>query len=441
MGMGLRLRLNLLLSLLFSLALAVAIVYLLGNTRRAVVDELRASTDLASHLLRGFRDSGAAAGDASAVAGFVAHLAQQHGPLRHLRILLADAPPPAAGTAAAQARLAPDWFARLVVPHETVLRQEVVLGGTEVSIVADASAEIDEAWREVRTTLLVLLLAFAGSNVVAFVFLGHALAPLRRVSAALEGVGRGRYATRLATSGIPDIDVIVGRFNEMTAALERSENDNASLARRSLAIQEDERRHLAHELHDEMGQSITAIKALAVSIGERVDGPLAERARTIVDVSSDVYTRVRQMMTRLHPVILDELGLAAAVELMVDDWNGYHEDCFCELVCPRKLPELDDEVRISVYRIVQEALTNIARHARARSARVELSVSGGDGAAPTLRVRVSDDGVGFDPGTRSSGIGLRGMRERAQSLGGSWTLASTPGQGACIAAEIPFAAT
>ena len=322
--MGLRLRLNLLLSLLFSLALAVAIVYLLGNTRRAVVDELRASTELASHLLRGFRDSGAAAGDASAVAAFVAHLAQQHAPLRHLRILLADAPPPAADADPGQARQAPAWFARLVAPHETVLRQAVVLGGTEVSIVADASAEIGEAWREVRTTLLVLLLAFAGSNVVAFVFLGHALAPLRRLSAALEGVGRGRYATRLATSGIPDIDVIVSRFNEMTAALERSESDNANLARRSLAIQEHERRHLAHELHDEMGQSITAIKALAVSIGERVEGPLAERARTIVDVSSDVYARVRQMMTRLHPVILDELGLAAAVELMVDDWNGYH---------------------------------------------------------------------------------------------------------------------
>lgn len=436
--MGLRLRLLLLLSLLFSLALAVAIVYLLGNTRRAVVDELRASTELASLLLRGFRDSGAAAGDASAVAGFVAHLAQQHGPLRHLRIVLANAPLPAKDAVAEQAHLAPAWFARLVAPHETVLRQEVVLGGTAVSIVADASAEIDEAWREVRTTLLVLLLAFGGSNVVAFWFLGHALAPLRRVSAALEGVGRGRYATRLAASGIPDIDVIVARFNEMTAALERSENDNASLARRSLAIQEEERRHLAHELHDEMGQSITAIKALAVSIGERVDGPLAERARTIVDVSSDIYARVRQMMTRLHPVILDELGLLAAVELMVDDWNGYHEECFCELACPREMPAFDDEVRIGVYRIVQEALTNVARHAQAHSARVELSVAAEEASAPTLQVLVSDDGVGFDPARRSSGIGLRGMRERAQSLGGWLTLTSAPGQGTRIAAEIPF---
>ncbi|MEQ8661369.1 MAG: hypothetical protein RLW62_11165, partial [Gammaproteobacteria bacterium] len=220
MRLGLRPRLNLLLSLLFFLALAVAVLYLLGNTRRAVVDELRASTELASELLRGFRDSGGRAGDALAIGAFATHLGE-HGPLRHLRILLdaGDASsPPRAGAPLAAPMQAPAWFARLVAPDAAELRQQVTLAGVRIDIVADASAEIDEAWREVRTTLLVLIAAFVGANVAAFVFLGYALAPLRRVSAALEGVGRGRYATRLVASGMPDIDVIVDRFNDMAAA-------------------------------------------------------------------------------------------------------------------------------------------------------------------------------------------------------------------------------
>ncbi|MEQ8660326.1 MAG: histidine kinase, partial [Gammaproteobacteria bacterium] len=219
---------------------------------------------------------------------------------------------------------------------------------------------------------------------------------------------------------------------------ELSERDNASLARRSLAIQEDERRHLAHELHDEMGQSITAIKALAVSIGERVDAALAERAATIVAVSSEIYDRVRQMMTRLHPVILDELGLVAALELMVDDWNRHHEECFCELVCARTLPSLDDELRIGVYRIVQEALTNVARHARASVVHIELDVARDGAGVSTMHLLIADNGTGFAPASRSSGLGLRGMRERARSLGGHFALTSGVAQGTRIAVDIPL---
>ncbi|MEQ8497104.1 MAG: histidine kinase [Gammaproteobacteria bacterium] len=435
--MGLRLRLNLLLSLLFFLALAVAVLYLLANTRRAVVDELSASTELASELLRGFRDSGSLDADPRALEAIATHLGA-HGPLRHLRILLDDTIPVSAGGTVAAPMQAPTWFARLVAPDAARLRQQVVLGAARVRIVADASAEVDEAWREVRTTLIVLIAAFVGANVVAFVFLGYALTPLRRVSAALEGVGRGRYATRVSLSGIPDIDVIVDRFNDMAAALEASEHDNTVLARRSLAIQADERRRFAHELHDEMGQSITAIKALAVSIGERVDGALAERAGTIVEVSSEVYARVRQMMTRLHPVILDELGLVAALELMVDDWNDHHEECFCELSCERDLPSLDDEQRIGIYRIVQEALTNVARHAHASKVQVELRAAPGKAGESTLLLSIADNGVGFTPASSRPGLGLRGMRERAQALGGRFLLASGAGQGTRTTVELPL---
>ena len=119
------------------------------------------------------------------------------------------------------------------------------------------------------------------------------------MSRGLEGVERGQFTVRLAPSGLPDLDRITARFNDMVRTLEQSERDNAELARRSLAIQEDERRRLAHELHDDLGQSITAIKALAAAIRQRADGVVAERAATIMDVSSDIYV-VRRMMSRLR---------------------------------------------------------------------------------------------------------------------------------------------
>jgi len=439
--MGLRSRLNVLLTLIFSVALLVACFYLLANTRRAVVDELRASSEFASLLISGLRDSGPAAADHDGLVALVERLGAQ-APLRHLRISVIGATGQEYHARASQRDVwpSPQWFHELVRPTADSLERRFDLAGATVAIAADPDAEIGEAWRDMRATLVVLMMAFAGASIGTFVFLGRALRPLRQLSSGLEGVGQGRYATRLRPSGIRDLDRIVDRFNEMAAALERSERDNAALAQRSLAIQENERRHLAHELHDELGQSITAIKALAVSIQQRTEGVLAERAGTIMDVSTDVYTRVRRMMTRLHPVVLDELGLVAALDLMIDDWNVHHEDCFCEFAAERNLPGLGSDVRIAAYRTVQEALTNIARHAAASSARIELQIMGVEAAQSTLRVAISDNGRGFALAELREGLGLRGIRERVQALHGSLRLDAREGDGVRIEALFPLGA-
>ena len=145
------------------------------------------------------------------------------------------------------------------------------------------------------------------------------------------------------------------------------------------------------------------------------------------------------MMTRLHPVVLDELGLVAALGLMIDDWNARHEDCFCENVCPRTLPAFDADARIAVYRVVQEALTNVARHAAASAVRVVLELDqDGDGAS-TLHLAISDNGIGFDPDRVRRGLGLRGIGERVTALNGSWSLTSRPRDGTRIEVRVPLA--
>jgi two-component system sensor histidine kinase UhpB len=432
---GLRTRLNLLLTVIFCLALSVAVVHLLASARRAVVDELRASTELASTLMRGLIDTRAARDD-RALAAIAARLQHDHA-IRHLRIGFAPAagPHPQAVAPRPHPAGAPRWFAALVQPDPGSLTRRLPVDGGAIVVAADPDDEIAEAWRETRGTLALLLAVFVGANAVAWVFLGRALLPLQDLSVALQGIEHGRFAARLRPHGLPDIDRIAERFNHMAEALERSHAENLMLAQRSLAIQEEERRYLAHELHDEMGQSITAIKALAVSIRERAEGSdptLAERADTITDVSSDIYARVRGMMARLHPVILDELGLVAAIEMMVDDWNAHHADCFCRLVAARQLPPLADATRIGVYRIVQEALTNVARHAAASEVEVRIGAASTDSGTSCIVVDIADNGVGFDGEQPRRGLGLLGIQERVRAMNGALEISGAPGAGVRI---------
>lgn len=442
--MELRFRLHLLLLVIFAGTLAIGIIYVLANVREAVIDELRGSTDVAATLLQGMvAEPHHAAGDA--VLGTLVARLDRDPVIRHLRISVTGHGQPGGATldAARNGRpTAPAWFAALSRPAPAVLERHLLTPQGELLIAPDADDQIDEAWRETKTTLAVLCGVFVGVNVMVFIFLGRALAPLAHMSRALAGIERGDYAARLPTLGLADIDRLSERFNLMAAALARSHADNAALAQRSLAIQEDERRHLAHELHDEMGQSITAIKALAVSIRQRVevsDPTLAERAATIIDVSSDIYARTRRMMAQLHPVVLDEFGLGAALTTMIDDWNSHHADCFCRYDLPLDLPPLSSVQRIGIYRVVQEALTNIARHAGARAAAVILQVESLAGQQQAIVAEIADDGVGCNFGVPRGGRGIRGMRERVEALGGCFDLSSTIGAGVRIVARVPLA--
>src|SRR5699024_1951842 len=145
-------------------------------------------------------------------------------------------------------------------------------------------------------------------------------------------------------------------------------NDNRRLTLRALSIQEEERRYVARELHDELGQSISAIKALAALIRQRTDkttSSVHESAESIGDIADRTHHVIRSMVRQLRPSTLDELGLVTALQHMVDDWNSRYPDTFCSLQAQSAMPTLSDEVKVNVYRIVQECLTNVAKHAAA----------------------------------------------------------------------------
>jgi PAS domain S-box-containing protein len=212
---------------------------------------------------------------------------------------------------------------------------------------------------------------------------------------------------------------LAARVREATAGLR-------ALSRRLLTVQEEERRHLARELHDEIGQVLTGLQLQLAAKGDA--GRLAEAEQLVQELT----TRVRELSMDLRPTTLDTLGLLPALLTQVERFQartGLRID-LRHLGLERRF---SPEVEITVYRVVQEALTNIVRHARASSATVQLLA---DAAALTLVVW--DDGDGFDPEVTSTGGGLSGMRERVELLGGTLTVEAPPGGGTLLTAELPL---
>ena len=200
-------------------------------------------------------------------------------------------------------------------------------------------------------------------------------------------------------------------------------SENRRLSQRYLKVQEEERRFLARELHDELGQSLNAIKVDAVNIRDATpeSGEIRRSADAIIDVSSKVYEVVRTLLRQLRPVALDELGLATAVQYFVEEWQRRHPAVECELSIDGELEGLDEDINITAYRFVQECMTNVARHAHAGRVRVLLRITQED-AAPAIALSVEDDGRGVDSKSRRTGLGLIGLRERIESLGGHFKI-------------------
>lgn len=427
------------------LVLVVGTALIIGNARQAVSRETEASAALLLQLVTAVTTSGEKPTREELYRALAASLGELDD-VRHLSIDIVGSggpvlPPPDQDEAVAGAD-APAWFSRLVVPPPREFRRRLSgpgLSQAEIAIRADARDEVSEAWQESRLALGLLVL-FAGL-VAALVFLTvrRALVPVDRVLTALGVVERGDYGVRLPPFDLPEMRRLAEGFNHMAEVLEAQQRDNRELTKRSLSIQESERRHLARELHDELGQSISAIKAISISIARQpgAGARVRDGAESIVAVCNRIYDTVRAMMSRLRPAVVDELGLRLGLERTVDDWNTHHEDAFCRLTAG-DLDDLGEDVQIGVYRIVQECLTNVAKHARASTVDVKVDVAEAGPAGRLLSLQVHDDGQGFDPGTTPAGLGLGGVRERVASLEGEMDIVAAPGRGVEIRIRIPL---
>lgn len=223
-------------------------------------------------------------------------------------------------------------------------------------------------------------------------------------------------------------------LEQAQAQLAKTLAENRQLIQRSIQVQEDERRNIARELHDEMGQWLNALKLDAVSIRDRADGEIKAAAQSIVEVTNHVYEVARNLMRRLRPVALDELGLPSALQYLVDQWQRRHPAVKCTFSTEGSLEDLGEVANITLYRFVQECLTNVAKHAEAGEVRIALRRIGATG---EVELAVSDNGRGFEPRRATLGMGLLGLRERIEVLGGAFTLEAGTGRGVSVRGLLP----
>jgi two-component system sensor histidine kinase UhpB len=442
--MSLRFRLNLLITIMFVMIFVLGSVLVIYSARRAVFEETQSTARLALQLLEVALASAGPDEQSPLRARLRAQMKELQS-VRHLRIALLEAgrEVPLGSDLAAGDASAPDWFVRLVQPQPMEFRRALTgVSGAAAEIVvrADPVDEIGESWADARTMLGLVLVFSLIANGLLYVTIGRWLRPVESVVAAMEGIEQGDYKARLPAFDLPELNNVADKFNHMAEVLEQSREQNRYLAQRTLAVQEAERRALAHELHDELGQSISAIKAIAVSIGQAGEPDQARAvstsAATIGEISSHLYSVVRSMMRRLRPVLLDEFGLVRALEDLVDGWNERHADAFCRLGTRGTLDDLTDALNIGLYRIVQECLTNVSKHAGATEVDVSLETIS-TGRDRSVRLTVRDDGAGFEPHDARQGLGLLGIRERAEALQGTFDLVAAPGRGVAITVEIP----
>lgn len=251
------------------------------------------------------------------------------------------------------------------------------------------------------------------------------------------GLGLTWFATRRYGEARREI----ARRKSAEAQLAAALAENRRLAQQYVELQESERKALARELHDELGQYLNVIKLDAVGIRDdpRASPPMThQRASTIVENCNHIHGALATLIRELRPTGLDELGLAAALEHCVETWRARLPAVTLRLTITGDITALPETITVTVFRLVQEALTNIAKHSRASHVQVRLErAAAAPGAEDRVEVTVLDDGVGVSPGPPSRGLGLIGMRERVMALQGRLAFTSPPGGGFELWARIP----
>jgi two-component system, NarL family, sensor histidine kinase UhpB len=362
---------------------------------------------------------------------------------RHVRASLLDA----SGRTVASSVLStplhpePDWFFDLLgVAPTTAL---IPIGGMVsaarvIKLETDPHNEVGEAWTEFHDAMLIVLLFCVLSFALIYWTAGRSLRPLETLSAGFGTIGAGDYAARVAPGGPPEVERLARAFNAMAEHLGALEVRNQRLHTQLLTIQEEERADLARDLHDDVGPFLFAVNIDVASITTaaelRGDRETLERGRSIREAVSHMQKHVKSILGRLRQTGLSDIGLAQAVENLGLFWRRRHPQLAFHFDMGSPDVGFGDVIDATLYRLIQESVTNSIRHGRPRNVTVIIkSEPDGD-----IVLQVSDDGVGFAEASNETGLGLAGMQERIAALGGSLSVRNhVDGGGASVTARLP----
>jgi two-component system sensor histidine kinase UhpB len=368
--------------------------------------------------------------------------------MRHVRISVRNAAdlPLMAGSAPVSAdadRAPPAWFTALIAPPAERRELPIIADGERagsILITGEASDEVAEVWENTLALGAAGLAVNLAVIVLLYALFGRVLRPLTGLAHGLRDLERRNYRVRLARPRAPELGAIADRFNALAQALDALRGENNELNQRVITAQDDERRRTALELHDEVGPCLFGLKANATSIATLAAGASAggveDRARDILAIVDHLQAINRSMLNRLRPMALGHVPLGDLVSQLVTERARPHTQTQVSFTPGRLRQSYGDSIDLTIYRCIQESLTNALRHADATHIAIALDEIEGERA---VRVTVRDDGCGIDPDA-PPGRGLRGMRERVQALGGSFAIEGAPAGGTSIRIAIPLKA-
>jgi signal transduction histidine kinase len=309
----------------------------------------------------------------------------------------------------------------------------------------DPATQIGQSWRDASRLLSITAFALAGLCLAVYAALARALRPTYAIHDGLAQLAANDLSARLPKFDLAELSAISDVFNRLAERLEVTLAERNALTRRLIEVQDEERRHLARELHDEFGQSLAAIAAQAASAAhtaERECPALLGECQGISRTTAGMMETLRGALVRLRPPDVAEFGLTLSLESLVASWNSFEKGrTRFDIAVIGAVDDLPPDVCASLYRIAQEAITNAAKHAQARHVRLCLEVGSND-----IVLSVEDDGeatpsaAGADitkSGVMKAGLGLLGMQERIVSLGGTLRFERLAAGGTRLVATIP----
>ena len=418
-NLSLRARLFLPLGILFAIALLIGASALEVFSPSQFVYENQPEGEAVRVVAQALNDALRSSTDAQrTLDAFTASLGSTSAVIQYRPADRGDGPPPVRTASPG----VPRWFVDLLTIPELGAAYPITIEGRragDILFAPDISADVFEKWAGFLAIVLSATVLLCLTCAIAYFMAGAVLRPLLQLGNGLTRMRAGRYNCAIPVSGPPEIRRSSVEANQLARTLGSLVDDNRELLHKIVSLQDTERQDLAAELHDELGPMLFAIRANSTVLQERTPAGMVELhapLREMLRAAEALQSAIRRILDGLHPLYLGDLGLERSLASLVESFRMQAPGLRIRMHVDAELEALDVLFAHTVYRIVQEATTNVLRHARAKSAEITAAVDGGQ-----IVVQVSDDGIGMPEGT-GFGRGLSGMRERLRALGGSLEL-------------------
>ncbi len=448
-SMSLRLKINLIFAVLTILVFSILIAIEMNATRKSVAEEMEASGRIASQLL-GRIGKMYANKNLPELVEFL----RETGRVRAQEIslhsqngdLLYQSPPSIYKTG----RNAPQWYAALITPPESV--RVIELSNARITMRTNPTRAILDGWDNLADILFAQSVLFIIADLVIFWLVSYWLAPLEKIERGLREIEQGDHHVRLPALPGKEAGEMGRAFNRMAQAVEENiqVRQATAEAQARLATQreftqllysriEQERAALARELHDELGQSLTGIRSISKSLLQHADvagSPLQRSAQMLFDTAGMMSDAMHRMIPRLRPIQLEGMGLVDAVRDLLTATQLKNPELKTELEVQGEIPALNEECELHAYRIIQEAITNVVRHAKASRTHVCIAMKNN-----SLVLSIADDGQGAQSLQREGHYGVRGMQERAASIHGNIVFQAAAMGGCEVLVTLPLSSS